>query len=293
MSIGDLWQLAVLDAELTVDPLLLAFPGPPPPGANWAHHFPPGSTVGLVSPYGQAEQQAVDAPGTLQRHRVLLYIHSDERVVHGMMRHELEHVDQADASLVVYEIAEIVRDSLTPIYWPLHLAGSAAIYNALPNERDANRASARLVSSQYDEPTDALRFGDHGSLFREPPPESNASLGRRLLAFASLHPHQFEQEVTRRGRDLNHTLEKLDVSGARVWPRLVADRQLIESRRRVHAAIPTLAEVTAVGARPAAAWQRLVDELLVGERRALRLVEGPFLRRFSSSLARYFSRQRR
>jgi hypothetical protein len=276
MSIDDLWQLAVADAQLAVDPLRLAFPGPPPPGAAWAHHFPPGSTAGSASPYGWAEHEAVDDPDTLQRHRVLLYIHRDERVVLGMMRHELEHVGQAIASLVVYEIAEVVRDSLTPIYGSLHLAGSGAIYNALPNERDANRAAARLVKRQYGELAEAMRFGDHGSLLREPPPESDASLGRRLLAFASLHPHAFEQEVLRRGRDLARTLDDLEGGGARVWPRLVADHQLVESRQRAQTAIPTAAEVTAAGARPAAAWERLVDELLAGERHALRLVDGPF-----------------
>lgn len=223
VSVDALWQLALADAGLSVDPLRLDFSGPPPPDADWARHFPPGSRAGAFSPYGYAEQQAVDAAATLHRHRILIYIHPDKRVVLAMMRHELEHVSQADASLPVYEAAEVLRDSLTPIYAPLNLAGSAAIYNALPNERDANRVSAILVCEHYGESPDSLRFGDHGSLFREPPPESGASLGRRLLAFASLHPGPFENEVARRARDLDRTLDDLDRGGAKVWPRLLAD----------------------------------------------------------------------
>jgi hypothetical protein len=67
-------------------------------------------------------------------------------------------------------------------------------------------------------------FGDHGSLFHEPPPETGASLGRRLLAFASLHPQALEQEVARRGRDLARTLDALDVAGSWIWLRLVRDQ---------------------------------------------------------------------
>jgi hypothetical protein len=91
--------------------------------------------------------EAVDEPASLRFHRVLLYIHDDERVILGLARHELEHVLQAHSSLAVYELAEVVRDALTPIYWPLRRAGSASIYNALPNERDANRAFARPSES--------------------------------------------------------------------------------------------------------------------------------------------------
>jgi hypothetical protein len=273
MSLEDQWQLAVADAKLAVDPLLLAFPGPPPANADWARHFPPGSTAGLGSPYGWDEVKAVDDPATLQCHRVLLYIHDDERVVLGLARHELEHVDQAHSSLAVYELAEVLRDSLAPIYWPLHLAGSASIYNALPNERDANHASARLVAQRFGD-ADALRFGDHGSLFREPPEERGDSLGRRLLAFASLHPQAFELEVARRRRDLARTLDDLDADGSRLWPLLVDDEQLVEMRQRVQLAIPSRTDVDAAGARPAAAWQRVVDELLAGERRALDLING-------------------
>ena len=275
MVVDDLWRIALADATLGVDPVQLAFPGPPPPRAGWARHFPPGSTAGLGSPYGFDEVQAVDDPTVRQLHRILLYQHDDERVVLGMMRHELEHVDQAEASMAVYEVAEMVRDSLEPIYWPLRLPGSGAIYNALPNERDANRASARLVAKRFGDPLEALRFGDHGSLFREPPPETGESLGRRLLAFASLHPQAFEQEVTHRGRDLARTLGAVEANGGRLWRGLIADPELVEARQRVQAAIPSRAAVDAAGARPAAAWQQLVDELAAGERRALRLIAGP------------------
>jgi hypothetical protein len=279
VATDDLWKIAREDAELSVDPLLLAFAGTPPPDADWARHFPPQSTAGMASPYSYDEWQAIDDPATLHRHRVALYIHRDERVVLAMMRHELEHVCQAEASRALYETAEIVHASLGPVYGPVGLAGSRSVYNVVPIEREANRASARLVRKRFGRPEHALRYGEHGVLFREPPKEPRAPLGRRLLAFASLHPLAFEQTVAARGHNVDPALNTLDAGGSRLWPRLVSDQRMVEARRRMQAAIPTAAAVAAAGARPAAAWDALVAELRAGERRALQMIAPPWWRR--------------
>ena len=292
MSVEDLWQVAVADAKPTSDPLLLAFPGPPPADGWWARHFPPNSTAGIASPYSWDEWQAIDDATTLHRHRVAIYVHNDDRVLLAMMRHELEHVRHAEASRAVYNVAEIVYRSLDLVYGPVGLAGSRAVYNAVPTEREANGASARLVADRFGEVDDVVRYGDHGVLLREPPPEPRAPLRRRLLAFASLHPAAFEQAVAARGHDLNNALNILDSRGARLWPRLLADSAVGDARQRVQAAIPTAAAVAAAGARPAAAWQGTVEELRRGERLALRAIGRPWRWRPFDWFAAYRSRQR-
>jgi hypothetical protein len=270
LSTQEAWAFACRYAKPPAEPVLLAFRAPPPPDAGWAHHFPPGTRATLSSPFTYDEVQTIDDAATLTRHRIVVYEHGDARVRFVMMRHELEHVRQAHEAYPVYEGAEIVRESVRRVGTFIG-DGASSIYNAIPLEREANRASARLIA-RFEDVGDDVRFGEHGVLFREPPPEPRGSLGQRLLAFAAVHPHAFEAEVASRPSNaITEVQTWLDVIGPRVWPRLREDVELATLRDQIQAAIPSAAAIAAARI-PALAWSDLLGLHLRAEIRALRLI---------------------
>ena len=194
------WATAAADAEIgSIDVLLC--PRVARDDANPAMHYPPG-----LWPHSWDDTFVYKAGDSKllhdarDRHVVLVDDRLPRRILVLLLRHEAEHVAQFEASAEAAEFALRLSNGLPPE------SGWRWFHGAMPHERDADAAAARLARDLELEPTDDELLGKHRSLFIVPWPSPDPlNLPLRLLAFSLFFPQDFERGCAR-----NHPCPAVD-----------------------------------------------------------------------------------
>jgi hypothetical protein len=272
-TIGEIWRLAREDAGFAPEEVRVYVLRGAKRGDYWAMYFKPGDWLVFDQNFPFSEDQLDDANGAgLVNHRVAVYAGVQEPELAGLMRHELEHAVQqrryGDASWTVYE------RTLGALAWQYdNRPGSGAIYNSVPVERDANAASAAHVVPTYGPLSQAILDGEHSVLFRFPEgPLPLDSLGQRSLAFAAVHAHAFEAELSEHSETVEEVFGEVVSDALARWKHVANDAVVRGLTNESIDAIPSDASVADARSMPAAAWYPARDRLLAAYEHALALI---------------------
>jgi hypothetical protein len=273
-DVEELWNQATTDAGFNEADQAYCYPLPGRPGFGyWAMYFDPGRNVEVGPEFPLSPDQATNANKThLQSHRVVVFAGVTRPELAGLMRHELEHARQYQVlGELGFRVYARTRDALGDLYGGG--AGSAAIYSAIPMERDADAAAAAHIRAIFGEVDPTISEGEHAQLFRHPEgPEPIDGLGRRSLAFAAVHGTVFGSWVSTNGETVTGLFASLVEEAEERWRTIVHDEEVKRLASQSLSAVPTDAEIVAAGDRPASAWARSRDLLVVAYRRGLTLI---------------------
>ncbi len=203
-------------------------------------------------------------------HRIVVRDFSTARIALGRLRHELEHARQYDRCPDVYLAMGFIQSTIARAFGQLDLPcldGSAALYNVLPHEEDANRAAARLTEAHLGPPSDGDLTGTDAPLFRNNLPVEEATLARRLLATAALFPSAFEWVAQERGETVQDLLGRFGPDSEVAWGTLDDLPEIAGFGRRALDSSPTEGEIRNAAA-PAVAWTPPKEAVEVGREAA-------------------------
>jgi hypothetical protein len=275
VSTGDLhrlWEKACVHAGYQVgsDVRLYPLPGPPE-GDRSAFHLEPGTWAEHepALPFDHAQLRDANLEKHRDLHRVAIRDVEPERVLLGLLRHELEHARQYDQSPGLYRFMCAAEDAVSRAFYrvrPPALEGSAAVYNALPHERDANYASSALTLEVFGPPTAEDLEGPDAQLYRETRRCDPGTLAIRLISVCAMFPDDFAEACSGRSRTTGDALRELAPVAPRWWSTLRAGAGSRELGGRALAAVPSVEAVWAAPS-PPAAWLPVVE--LIGEAQAL------------------------
>jgi hypothetical protein len=196
-TLGRAWGNACTHAEFDQEKeaRLYYLPGEPS-DTQAAIHLHPGSEAVYEDRFPFSPSQLADA-NRAEHHslsRIAIRDTPDEPTALALLRHELEHATQYRWSSLVYMLIGVAHDGLSKAANDAKLPtlyGSGMIYNALPDEVDANRAASACVREHFPEPG-AIESRDCGQLFRETEAAAVETLGKRLTAFCAVFPEAAE-----------------------------------------------------------------------------------------------------
>ncbi len=237
----ELWREACSDAgyKPEVEALLYLVPGSSDQGAL---HLEPGSeyVADPQWPLSRDQRNHINSFDHRNLHRVLVREPPTPRVALGYLRHELQHAQQYDYSVSVYRFRCPLRPSgggFGKQNLP-SMVGSASLYNVLPHEVDANRASGRLTFERFGEPTEEEAKASSGVLFRDKASPDTETLSFRLLAHSSLFPSAFVEYAELSKTSIEELLGLLGTEAQDAWVRLVENPEIAEAGTRALAAAP-------------------------------------------------------
>lgn len=278
-EVGQLWAIACEHAEYEPgsQAVLYLITGNSKDGHS-ALHIEPGSRVFSDPEWPLDARQIADAnsPARRHAHRILVRDFRSPRVALGRLRHELEHARQYDKSPDIYLAMDFVQDAVSRAFderEPPSRTGSAAIYNILPSEEDANRAAAQLTTSHFGPPSDEELADTNGPLFRDESPIQEATLAGRLLATAALFPAAFVWVAQDRKVRVEDLLARFGPDGPAAWDMLQGHPEIAQHGKAALDRCPSKSSIKAA-VRPPAAWLSVLEEIQEGRRAAKNVLDG-------------------
>jgi hypothetical protein len=268
-QINELWTLACQEAGYVPgqDAVLYLVPG----GAEGAAalHLTPGTYACAEPEWPLSRSQIEDANSSAKRdlHRVLVRDFASPRIALGRLAHEFEHAHQYERDPQVYEAIGYALGALGLALEeraPPTKCGSATLYNLLPSEEDANRASARLTTAHFGPPGVTELESTDAPLFRDESPVDAESLGARLLAMMALFPNGVAKVAEREKKTVTDLVSDLGPKAPRAWRLLESHPELPASGRAALERCPTEEEVAAA-VRPPLAWAPVVEGIRDGK----------------------------
>lgn len=266
--IDELWRITCEDAGYVPDePMLVLATKASVDRSERNAYFDPGAEVeARYLPLTDGELARLrQAEG---RHRIAVAADANEPQMLGLMRWGLEHARQFDERGSLMDIYGHALNTMSIVYRPLG-AGSSLIGNLIPAEEDANAASAALVTTTFG-PQFGELAGPWGTLFRPAEQGTMDSLPKRMVAFVSLHPDDFQRYAgDREQRDM--LLRAVDRDAPDWWEALMADADHGHFRALIPYFKPTRAEIAAAPA-PVEAWRPLAELLRRGQLRGMAVI---------------------
>jgi hypothetical protein len=219
------------------------------------------------------------------RARIFCWTGLDPRIIGPVLRHELEHVRQAehhDGRRTMILAAGLMREAVLEETGYASVPGAPHVYNLNPAELDANGAGARFAFKLLGE--EAYRLAalkeprlDPGLLKRRPPPEPIDTLPLRLICHAAVWADEVLITIDRFGfaypvlglrpidvapPDARDFFEFVATGGQALWDRLANDSEFQVLRKAVPSTIPTASASAPYKMTPTAIEQAWIPAVL-------------------------------
>lgn len=277
-ELSELWLIACADAgfESNTEAVLYVVEGDAGDGAA-AIHIEPGSEVCSNSAWPLDPRQLTDANSAARQkaHRIVVRDFSSPRVALGRLRHELEHARQYERSAPVYlgmSVAQHALSRAVELCEPPSWEGSAALYNLLPFEEDANRAAAKLTNAHFGPASDAELRGTDAPLFRDDARVQADTLAMRVLAFSALFPESIIWVAEQNKEELDETLARFGDDARLGWDLLYATPGVRAYGQAALRYCPTEEEINNSPA-PAGTWSPVKELIQEGKAVAEEILE--------------------
>ena len=254
-----LWEIARGDAKYDTSShtSLCVVPGNPGKGQAAIHLYPGSDAFAEPAwPLDASQLAALNSEELRDGHRVLVRDLATPRIALGRLRHELEHARQCDKSRSTYEFMGVAQDVLRHALEQKgtdNWCGSSTLYNALPHEVDANRASAILTHAHFGPPNESDLTSRGAELFRDNSPVEASTLPRRLLALTALFPRSLDGVAELRGTTRSELVESLGPDAQFAWVKLSSDSTVSNFGAEMLSACPSTATIDAAQS-PSTTW---------------------------------------
>lgn len=227
-EIEEIWIAATADAALDVEQCLLyVLEGRESETGYSGLHFNAGLHIYEAEHFGAEVNALLDemnSEACIDATRIIVW---SDRTVEGLaalIRHELEHaVQNAAHGTDVEGLYHLALQVLSVRVGGL--PGNGLLYGTIPNELDANAASAVFVRERYGEARIRelleARDPDSGAFRSLVGPAPVESLPERLLAFFMLHRDLCEAYAEQQGFDFRQLLDLHWHGSGEVWRQLV------------------------------------------------------------------------
>jgi hypothetical protein len=227
-EIEEIWIAATADAGLDVDQCLLyLLDGRESESGYSGWHFHAGLHIYEAEHFGAEVNgllEEMNSEECIDATRIIVWSNRTVEGIAALIRHELEHaVQNAAHGLRVEELYHLAMQVI--LVRVGGVPGGGLFYATIPNELDANAASAAFVRERYGEERirELLDAGDADSgAFRSlVGPAPVEMLPERLLAFFMLHRDLCEAYAEQQGFEFPQLLDLRWHGAGEVWRQLV------------------------------------------------------------------------